>query len=564
MSSWTIISRARAFASGAVSALTLSAASLAQGGGIEVQSLDALDPLEVGLPGAAFSMTLWDGSTGDTALAALAALPGPDEGAGYSSHALSELARAVLVSGGYPPAGGRGRADLATTRSDRLLAAGGVMDAFDLLERTPNINTSPTLARRHAELALAAEAYDRACYTANALIANRDAPYWLRVRALCLALEDQSSAAELTAELASGVEADADYDRLLFALTLGRPLTGNPIMIDSGLDYALTRLVQIDDPALVQLGETSPAWLRRFVELEPLPNFLYSTAPAADLERAAGLEGLEREHLLISVLAQGEDRERAAGALSLLLDDAAASGDMLAAMRLYGAEVNTLPQTEATLADGVRFAMAAALAGDVRTARAWKNGLIDGPRRPVNPFPEPVQAETVTEDPLKTGMAQIELPMPGADDPAAPVTDWRGPDAAQLVAVDLAILLASGDVDSPATEAVLAAAYESQGDVVLADFLALQRLGAPVPTGLRAGLTAREPVAIPVELLAMEEALVAGAETEAVLFAVSALAGMEDATAVEILPRAATVLAEADLSGALLQLLLERHVARHY
>ena len=98
MSSWTIISRA------SLAAALLSGAALAQNP-IEVERLDALDPLEVGLPGAALSNRLWDGTGAAMAQAVLTRLPGTD-GDGYASEALAETARSVLVSGGRPPAGG--------------------------------------------------------------------------------------------------------------------------------------------------------------------------------------------------------------------------------------------------------------------------------------------------------------------------------------------------------------------------------------------------------------------------------------------------------------------------
>lgn len=546
-----MISRARQGLA-ALAALGLAAPALAQSG-IEVQSLDALDPLEVGLPGAALPMTLWDGSTADTAGAALASLPGASDGA-YDSPALRELARAVLVSGGYPPAGARGTEALAVARTDRLLAASGVMDAFDLLERTPNLNTTTQLSRQHAELAFAAGEFDRACYTTNALLEGRDTPYWLRARALCLAVDGQNAAAELTAELASGVAPDADFDRLLFALTLQQPLSGNPVRIETGLSYALSRLAPVEDAALVAPSGTAPAWLREFAAASPLPNFLYSSDPAADLERAATLDGVEREHLLISVLAQGEDRERAAAALSQLLDDAAAQDDLLAALQLYGAEVATLPQTAETLGDGVRFTLAAALAGDLRTARAWKNGLVDGPRAPVSVF-------------------EAALPAAGDDKPDAvpplePVVSeqpaWVPPSAADLVALDYALLLASGRIDRNASVAVYAAIQERFGAAVTADLLALQRLGAEVPSGLRDGLAAREDAVVPAQLLAMEEAFLFGAEAEAILLAIAALQKADETNILDIYPRVATQLGEADLGEAMLGILLERHVERAF
>ena len=141
MSSWKTISRASL-------ALALWGSAAFAQDGIEVERLDALDPMEVSLPQAGLDNRLWRGTGRDQAVAVLARLPGPDEGQ-YNSEVLAAAARSVLMSGGQPPAGGRGDADLARLRVERLLAAGGAGDAFDLLERTPGINRIPALSLIH-------------------------------------------------------------------------------------------------------------------------------------------------------------------------------------------------------------------------------------------------------------------------------------------------------------------------------------------------------------------------------------------------------------------------------
>ncbi|MBR9826494.1 MAG: hypothetical protein GYB36_11930 [Alphaproteobacteria bacterium] len=565
MSSLKMISRASLCASALGAALlSIAAPAWAQDGpesrapvGIEVQSLEALDPMEVGLPGAALSMTMWDGSNAASARAALASLPDAATGS-YPAQALSELARSVLVSGGYPPSGARGDTALAVLRADRLVAASGVYDGFDLLERTPNLNRIPELARWHAELALAAMEFDRACYTANALLDGRDAPYWLRVRAVCLALEGQSSAAELTAELAGGVEADPLFDRLLFAFTLEQGLEGEPVEVRTGLDLALVNMLTTSDPSMVQAGEATPRWLAEHMSYRRLPNFLNSSDPAGDLQRAAELTGADREFALISVLSQGMDRELAARAMSELFNDAADAGDLASALRLYGSEVSSLPQTAVTLEDGVRFALAAMAYGDLATARSWRDALIDGPRQPIANTP----ASPTVEDDDANKLAQ---PMP-AEPLGQPVMDeaWTPPSPAELVALDFALLLASGELNRPGAEAVYAALFDRFGGDVLPDLLALQRLGAPVPADLRLALLEREPALVPPTLLAMDEARVAGAQTEAMLFAISALQGADALNAAEIFPRVASFLAESSRDGAMLEVLLERHLVRAF
>ena len=265
MSSWKTISRASL-------ALALWGSAAFAQDGIEVERLDALDPMEVSLPQAGLDNRLWRGTGRDQAVAVLARLPGPDEGQ-YNSEVLAAAARSVLMSGGQPPAGGRGDADLARLRVERLLAAGGAGDAFDLLERTPGINRIPALARWHADLGFALGETDRACRTADALIEGRDTAYWLRVRACCLVLQGQAAAAELTAELARSQSEDDGFDARLFALTLGTEADAGPA--ETALQWAMSRDLAGGNHEASGVAGTAPAWLKAY----PIALILFAVAP---------------------------------------------------------------------------------------------------------------------------------------------------------------------------------------------------------------------------------------------------------------------------------------------
>lgn len=506
---------------------------------IEVQSLDALDPMEVGLPGAIFDMTLWDGTPAMLARTALSQLPA-SESAGYRSRALAEMARAILVSGGYPPSGARGETDLAALRADRLLAAGGAFDGFDLLERTPNLNRSPALARLHADLGFATENIERACYTARALIDGRDSAYWVRVRALCMAAEGQSSAAELTAELADSIAPDPDYNRMFFAFTLGQMIEDEMPVVDSAVDLALHRLTAADQTADVPFADGTPAWLVNAVSGPRLPNFLQTEDPQAELTRAEALEGYERRIALISVLATPGDNAAAASALNMLMTD---EDNLLDGMRFYGQDVSSIQIDAETLAYAERFAFAAILAGDARTARRWLRGMVDGPE-----MPEPAVMET-SGKPTEEDTAQPDVETP----------EWQPAGADEIVAVQLAMALVDDRIEVASMEALLAAYLERHGDAVLADVIALQRLGAPAVENLRGRLAGREPETVSPYVLAMEEAAAVGARAEAGLFAVAALNASED---VDTMARVAPVLNALGLRSAMLELLLERLIQR--
>lgn len=538
MSSWTIIFRASGLA------LILGGTALAQGP-IEVQSLDALDPLEVGLPGAALGISLWDGSDADMASRVLNRLPEASR-AGYASPALAELARSVLSSGGYPPAGGRGDPALPALRADRLLAAGGVFEAYDLLERTPNLNQNEALSRLHAEMAFATGNTRSACHSADALLRGREQAYWLRARAVCLALDDQDSAAELTAELARNISADAGYDEMLFALTLdGNPPPTLP-PVDSGLKLAMA--FQLDSETDLDALDVSgaPGWLQRFVHGRAAPAPVPATEPAAALAGALAQSGPERTRALETVLIQGVDRSIAAGALSGLLDDAASANRFAVAARRYGREVHTIPVTRETLADGYRFALAALMSGDLNTASQWRDALMDGPPRPL---------PTVVYDETGKPLESFDTAMTSEVPPA-----WVPPSPRRMVNLDLAIAIARDRLAGDQAAALLGAHFEAYGPAALADMLALNRLGADEVAGLRPGLLSLAPVSLGPEVLAMEAAARSGASAEAALLAIAVLASPQ--LNAETLSRSAVVLDQLGLRRAALDLLLERLVAR--
>ena len=546
MSSWKTISRASLLAA------LLGGSALAQQP-IEVERLDALDPLEVGLSGAGLGNGLWAGTDRDLAVAALGALPSAGDGR-YGSEAVSDLARAVLATGGQPPAGGRGDSDLAALRIDRLVAASSASDAFDLLERTPGINRAPQLARWHAELGFATGNPDRACRTADALIEGRDTAYWLRARAFCLALQDRSAAAELTAELARSQGEDDGFDARLFAITLGMPLAADAPGSDSGLEWAMEHYLaaaSADDAAAhgTGLAADAPLWLRRAAHDAMERHDRPVTDPVAALVAAQSMDGMERHHALEAVLAQGQDREMSGRALGLLLADTGGGARFVHVARHHGREIDSLPITAATLEHGYEIALAAVLVGDLRAADAWRDALIDGP-----PRARPVSAPADVAPGLPGGMPAPEI---------VPEPEWVPPSPRRMVALDLAIAIASDRMGGGGFEAVLAAWAEAGGDAVLPDLLALNRLGAPAAPGLRAGLLAHTPDAgtAPVPgLAAMDAAVRARARAEAALDAIAVLDRPETSGDPDALSRAIGALDATGLRRQALAVMLERVV----
>ncbi|WP_203291753.1 hypothetical protein [Maricaulis parjimensis] len=500
MSSWKTISRASL-------ALALWGSAAFAQEGIEVERLDALDPLEVSLPRAALDNRLWSATGRDQAVAVLSRLPDPEDGE-YRSETLASVARTLLISGGQPPAGGRGDTELARLRVERLLAAAGAGDAFDLLERTPGVNRQPVLARWHADLGFATGELESACRTADALIEGRDTAYWLRVRAFCLSLQGQSAAAELTAELARSQSADDGFDARLFALTLDTPLPANTPAAETALQWAMDHRLE----AGVGMADTAPSWLKEVAHEAEGRSQPPATDPQLAFETALDQSGRDRHHTLEAVLAQGRDRELAGQALGLLLADAGGGARFVHVARHHGREIQTIPVTAATLEHGYEIAMAALLVGDLRSAWTWRNALLDGPPRPEQPVLVP---QGLSDEDKPAGEPDIMS--------ALPEEDWVPPSPARMVALDLALAVAEDEMQGGSYEAVQAAWLEGRGASVLAQAAALERLGAPSPAGLREALLAADPMPAPAGLAALDAAVRAGARGEAAMLAVSLL-----------------------------------------
>ncbi|MDF1768404.1 hypothetical protein [Maricaulis sp.] len=547
MSSWKTISCASLLAA-------LLGGTAAAQNPIEVEQLDALDPLEVALTDRGLGDRLWSGTDRDMAEAVLTRLPGTD-GNGYASEALGDTARLILLSGGRPPAAGRGDARLAELRVDRLLAAGGPHDAFDLLERTPSIHRRPSLAVSHAELGFALGETDRACQTANALIENRDAPDWLRRRAFCLALDGQGAAAELTAELARAASRDDDFDARLFAMTLGTPVADNVAPPDSGLDFAMSRHLVDPEAFLPVVADDAPAWLASLVHrpiYEPVP----VEDGAAALEAALALSGPDRHHALEDLMVQAREREVAGQALGYLLSDEREAARFIHVARHHGREIQTLPVTAATLEHGYDLALAAVIVGDLRSAARWRDALIDGPPR------RPGTAERIGQPILETADGRLVYADGTPVDAVEPELEWEAPSPRRMVALDLALAIARDALGGGNFDAVLAAWLESQGDEALGERLALAELGARLPGSARLSVLGLDEMAGTPDLAVMEMSQRAGARAESTMLAVSLLNRPETSADPVTFSRAIAALDAAGLRDNARALVLERVIAR--
>ena len=543
-----------AFALAAGAASGASAQDGDQGGAIEVEQLRALDPFEVGLPGLGLDGDPWAASDAAMAARILRDLPGAGSRA-VESGSLNSLTASILAGGGEPPRGGRGDHDLAALRANRLLASGGADIVHDLLTRTPGVTQHAGLARLHAETGFARGELQSACATARSLTDGRDAAYWLRARALCAVMAGQGAQAEINADLARTAQADENFDSLLFTLTLQGEVEETARAVD-GMTYAMFELAG----AAPVLGEDAPGWLRRR-EMRALRAAITPSAqPVADLVAADEAEGEERDRLLQSVMAQGMDRVAAAQAFGQMLSAARGETAFLSLARRHGGEVASLPVTIDTIDYGVDFVFAALVAGDVRAAERWRQALIDGPPPP----PPPAITLAPGQQPGLPGgeptLSEPAMPEPAmSDQPAQP--EWTPPSPRRLVAIDLALAVASDRMRGDGFAALIEAWRESRGLDALPELAAIASLGGEAPAGLRADLYGQPATPAPARLAVMDAAARDNARAEAALLAVLALRESEGALSADIYARSLSGLDEAGARDAALGLIVERIAA---
>jgi len=435
---------------------------------IEVAELGAVDPFEVGVS-PVLPETVWSTGHAGALDGALSVLP-DRASPGWTSPAAARLALNALRSSGEPPQGGRDDFRLAAKRADRALAASRAQLVYELLSRTPRVNESDALSRVFAETALAMGRTQEACRAADALLEGRDAAYWLRLRASCLALDGAIPAAELTAELARAQAESPNFDTLFDALVLDRPA---PEDFRPRTALQLTLLEALAPGVRLTPHEDAPGWLHLAAERTGPAIALPETLPEA-LETAVTLEGAERATALGALIGQDLDREIAAEALAIRLSDAAQQGLFMEAAITFGPEVASLPITVNTLAHGVHFVLAALAADDLNAAERWREALMEGP--PAPPPAEDLLTEPATDLGSLPSLDGEAVKPASVDEDAEP--EWQPPAPGVLVALDFARAIALDQVRDDAFMALLAARLETATPERLCQAAGLVSLGA--------------------------------------------------------------------------------------
>jgi hypothetical protein len=317
---------------------------------VQAQPLDTLDLFSAGRD-TGLGLDLWKGSSAAIARAVIPTLADKP-----LSPAAAALARRVLAAAATAPDGAGSDVDLAAARVRALLALGDAPGVDAILDRTPGLAASAALSQVAAEAALITDQPDKACRIGDALSAGREALYWLRLRAYCLARQGKGPAAQLTLTLAGQEGADADYARLMGVVLAGAGDPG-PASLRDGLDYALSHQLQLDlKPALGAAPAAIAEHVAAAAAPAPTPPAA-APAPGAAAAPPPAAAGPSEADVLAALRAA----KTPAGYVSAAKDQAGAIAAMTAA--------------KASLGDPVQLATAALAAGDLATALAIRAGL---------------------------------------------------------------------------------------------------------------------------------------------------------------------------------------------
>ncbi len=374
------------------------------GAAVQVAALSAPDIFSPGARNTGLSADLWKGSAADMAREIL-----PQIGKKPLSPAAAALARRVLSTGAQAPDGASTDYDLAAARAGALLALGDAAGVEAMLERTSGVAQTPALAKVSAESALILGHPEKACQIGQALGADRDAPYWLKLRAFCLMVGGEGAAAQLTLDLLPPSAEDADFAKMMAAVMAGTPMTGTA-SLRSGLDMTLSRALKLDftaamaqaptamvvaiardeaaDPALrmaaagraVRMGaNVSAVYDTATAQPAPAPNPSgesdLAAPPQINIPALLAIAGAATEARLLAIGRETLDLTQRDQVVVGLLKRSRSLEDFVALSRLNRPLIASLVEAQVPSADPVLLATAAVLAGDPVSARRLRQAL---------------------------------------------------------------------------------------------------------------------------------------------------------------------------------------------
>ncbi len=203
-------------------------------GAVVVQSLGGLDPASIGTLTAStggFGPNMWQGTKPERVVTLLKFLPVPS-----ASPEMQRLFRRLLLTAAVIPQGLKQPLELIKLRLDKLLEAGLVPDAAELIARIPASSMSPDINRVAVKLHMLRGKNEEACRLADGSQAVAEDNFWTKTDVFCNLISGNMARAEIGINL---LDETAGEDPLFFAL-FDRLAGGSSALPEN--DQALTPL----------------------------------------------------------------------------------------------------------------------------------------------------------------------------------------------------------------------------------------------------------------------------------------------------------------------------------
>ncbi|MAZ03793.1 MAG: hypothetical protein CMN56_11710 [Sneathiella sp.] len=228
-------------------------------GSVVVQSLGGLDPASIGTLTSAsggLGPDMWDGTAPERVITLLQNLP-----VSSASPEMQRLFRRLLLTAAVIPQGTENPTDLIRLRLEKLVEAGLVTDATELVSRMPASGMTPALDRIAVELLLLQGQNDQACRAVEGQQEASIDGFWAKADIFCNLVAGNMARAELGLNL---LDETAGDDTLFFAL-FDRVAGGATPLPETDqeltpLHFAMMRLSRVS-PSLSSIENAGHAFL---------------------------------------------------------------------------------------------------------------------------------------------------------------------------------------------------------------------------------------------------------------------------------------------------------------
>lgn len=217
-------------------------------GAVVVQSLGDLNPASIGTLTTAnggLGTDMWQGTPQERVLTLLEYLPVPT-----ASPQMQKLYRRLLLTSAAIPQEQGQSTELIKLRLEKLMAAGLVTDASDLVNRVPASSMTPELNRIAAEILLLQGQNDQACKIVDRTKTATNDNFWTKADVFCNVVAGNMARAEIGVSLLDEAAGDdglffALYDRLAGGRT-ALPENDQPL---TALHFAMMSHAEVQLPA---------------------------------------------------------------------------------------------------------------------------------------------------------------------------------------------------------------------------------------------------------------------------------------------------------------------------